>query len=103
MNQPNPVGALSEIDRLGQAALDAVYRESEARGPRYREIDKLMQESEAMEPQAVMEKLTELLGAEDTKDVFTKAISIFQAAAERDRAMTEYVQARRLLTQAGVL
>lgn len=99
----NPIGALSEIDRLGQAALDAIWREEACYGPHKQEITRLLHNAPEDAGEETLDQMAVLMGVPDRSAVMKKAFEIFSAGMDRERAVNQYVMARRLLTQAGLL
>ena len=101
---PNAIGALSEIDRLGQAALDAIWAEEASYGPNREAVIAFMKSAEAENPDTAIAHMGQLLGVgEDISTVMRKSLEISQKGVERERAVNQYVMARRILTQAGLL
>lgn len=104
------IGALSEIDRLGQAALDAIWEEEAHRqNPVYtREVVRLLQEHDRndldpTESKRIFDKLQEVLGPDSSADVVRYALREFALGNDRSQAVSAYTNARRLLTQVGAL
>lgn len=107
-NKANPIGALSELDRLGQACLDAIWEEESMFGENREEILKLVDinpfDLEDGEASARIDRLASLLGVEkDIQKVMTRALQIFQAGVARRKAVENYLMARRLMSKAGLL
>lgn len=96
------IGALSEIDRLGQAALDAMYAESLVHNPEVLRIIKEADKSGSVEERnesarTVMDRAEAAAGM-PIFEYITKTMTLARA-----KAVQEYLSARRVLTAAGVL
>lgn len=98
------IGALSEIDRLGQSALDAMYAESLVHNPEVlriiKEVDKAGTEEERNEAARTVMDRAEAAAGMPLVEYITKTMALEQARA---KAVQEYLSARRVLTAAGVL
>lgn len=101
---PNTVGALGEIDRIGQAALEAIWAEEAAKHPRHKEVMAAFRKEPGSDrdAQKAPEVAAEILDT-DVEGVIKYAIDHFTTGTKRAQAVTEYLSARRLLTSAGVL
>ncbi|QBZ73230.1 hypothetical protein SEA_THERESITA_41 [Microbacterium phage Theresita] len=101
---PNAVGALSEIDRIGQAALDAIYAEEAAKHPRHKEAMAAFKKDPNSDQEASrsLDRVAEILGT-DTEVAIRYAIDTMTTGTDRAQAVQNYIQARRLLTSVGLV
>lgn len=100
---PNPVGALSEIDRLGQAVLESLWKENELYGPNIEAMRRLMEGAKGHDPEVVMAELQRLMGLDSIEGAVTHMLNMMTAQANRKQAVTQYLSGRRLLTNAGLI
>lgn len=103
--QHNTIGALSEIERLGQAVLNAIWAEEEHHHARHDEIFKLLNAADGdptVDSKDVMEQVREIIGADSISDVVRYALEDYKRGNDRVQAINQYTSARRLLVQAGV-
>lgn len=100
MNDQNPVNtsALSEIDRLGQKVLDAIWAEEALFNGNREAVDRLLRDNPSEDPNGSLEQMGTLLGTSDHTATMRKAIEIWQKGSEREQAVREYLMARRLLS-----
>lgn len=102
------IEALVEIDRTGQAALDALWREASFIKPEMTEIGRQMQDAIELadDDMAKRERVVELLNRAAVvsgMDVFAYIVELQKLAMVREVAVREYVTARRLLGSMGAL
>lgn len=100
----NPTAGLAAIAQLGQAALDAIYAEVAIQHPRHREFEALVTSASA-DPEPgddMLDRAAAMLGT-DFQGVIAYSVKVFQAGAERQRAVNEYTVARRMLEAVGVV
>lgn len=98
MNDQNVnTAALSEIDRLGQKVLDAIWAEEAAYNGNKEAVTKVLAQSDQMDPEESMRRVGELLGTEGAAETVRKSIDIWRLGSEREAAVKEYLMARRLL------
>lgn len=105
--QPNTVGAIAEVERLGQELLEAVWKEYQATNPRHREILEMGRTFDPDNPDAdhggTMQAFQDTLGVDSVAGVITYVITHMQAAEAREQAVRRYCDVRRMLTVIGVL
>lgn len=100
MNEQNPninTTALSEIDRLGQKVLDAIWAEEASYNGNKDAVTNLLRQHEEMDPDESLRRVGELLGSDNPSDTIRKSIDIWRLGSEREAAVKEYLMARRLL------
>ncbi|WNN95248.1 hypothetical protein SEA_TINYMAN4_47 [Microbacterium phage Tinyman4] len=99
MNDQNPVNtsALSEIDRLGQKVLDAIWAEEALYNGNRDAVVQLLQVDPSADPDGSLEQMGVLLGTGDASATIRRSIEIWQKGSEREQAVREYLMARRLL------
>ncbi|QWY83830.1 hypothetical protein SEA_PERMAG_42 [Microbacterium phage PermaG] len=96
------VNALSEIDRKGQAVLDAIYAEEAHKSPhdaKIRETLKLHNGGE-VSAKGVIDEIEKLTGM-DLVATMRYALEDMRLAQERAQAVRDYTTVRRLLNQMG--
>lgn len=99
MNQLNPTGALSEIDRLGQTALDAIYAEGKIRTP---EMERIMREAKSRTDGNLMADIATAIGGTE-QDAITRLLELMRTSSDREKAVNAYVQIRRSFEAAGLV
>lgn len=99
MNDQKPVNttALSELDRLGQQVLDAIWQEEAMYNGNKDAVNRLIGETRNMDPAENLRQMGELLGCVSTEETIHRAMHIFQKGVEREQAVKQYLMARRLL------
>lgn len=99
MNDQNTVNtsALSEIDRLGQKVLDAIWAEETLYNGNKDAVVQLLQSDPSLDPSGSLEQMGMLLGTVDASATVRRSIEIWQKGSEREQAVREYLMARRLL------
>ena len=100
MNDQTPVNtsALSEIDRLGQKVLDAIWAEEALYSGNKDAVVQLLQVEPSIDPDTSLQQMGVLLGTEDAPATIRRSIEIWQKGSEREQAVREYLMARRLLS-----
>ncbi|QCQ57484.1 hypothetical protein SEA_SUCHA_39 [Microbacterium phage Sucha] len=98
------VGGLTQVDKLGQAALDAIYAEEAQKHPEDAAIRKVLKDHEAglLNPHEVLEQIQALTGM-DMAAVTKYALESMVLGSTRERTVREYLSLRTTLTELGVI
>ncbi len=97
MNEHVNTAALSEIDRLGQKVLDAIWAEEVLYNGNKTAVVNLLQMDPQDDPDESLRRMGELLGTYEPSATVRRSIEIWQKGSEREAAVNEYLMARRLL------
>lgn len=100
MNTENyNIAALSELDRLGQQALDAIWEEESKLHPRHGDIMNIITESEDTEGGAerALQAATTILGEPgNLNSVIEYGIQTVLTSQKRSSAVANYISGRRI-------
>ncbi|XAO35648.1 hypothetical protein SEA_FIRECASTLE_41 [Microbacterium phage FireCastle] len=98
------IGALSEIDRKGQAALDAIYAEEAHKNPNDPKIREALKAHSdgSLSAKGVLDEIESLTGM-DMAATMRYALEDMRLAQARVQAVRDYTTVRRLMDQLGAL
>ncbi|QGH80699.1 hypothetical protein SEA_ZANELLA_41 [Microbacterium phage Zanella] len=98
------IGALSEIDRVGQAALDAIYAEQAHEHPEHAWMKKLLRDTPANDRDSsrILDEIEARTGL-DRRGLTQYAMEEMRLGVERAQAVRNYIITRRILDQLGAL